>query len=137
MWSQIKKKVALFATSLGHYNWYFLCKWRFAYNCSLDFEQWKNFLCLWAKYKPIWLDFTVKTLIFSKLKIVYCSSKSLFCLLNLAILAHILPTGRGKVIWHTLFFKKLFCCSKWREKLGFMLAKFHLQRNPYWERPKW
>ena len=31
---------------------------------------------LWAKYEPIWLDFSVKTLIFSKLKIVYCSSKS-------------------------------------------------------------
>ena len=33
-------------------------------------------LYLWAKYEPIWLDFTVKTLIFSNLKIVCCSSKS-------------------------------------------------------------
>ena len=33
-------------------------------------------LYLWAKYEPIWLNFTVKTLIFSKLKIAYCSSKS-------------------------------------------------------------
>ena len=31
--------------------------------------------------------------------------------------------------------KKLFCCSKATEELGFLLAKHHVQRNPYLERP--
>ena len=66
-------------------------------------------LYLWAKYEPIWLGFTVKTLIFSKLKIVHCSAKSVgtrnhcFFQQNLAVWAYFLPTGRVEV-YDILFF---------------------------------
>ena len=47
---------------------------------------------LWAKYDPIWLDFTVQTLIFSA---YYFSHLGWF-----------LRTGRGERVWHTFFLVK-------------------------------
>ena len=42
-------------------------------------------LYLWAKYEPIWLNFIVKTLILSKFKIVYCSSKSVALIITVLL----------------------------------------------------
>ena len=82
------KKNAELAVRVGCFIYYFLCKGLFANlnaHFCLDFEQQNKSLqeteyfslllpYLRAKYESIWLDFTVKTLNFSKLKIVYCSS---------------------------------------------------------------
>ena len=56
-------------------------------------------LYLWAKYEPIWLNFTGKTVIFSAYwfwTAIYYFQKSMFWQQNPAIWAHISPTGRGR-----------------------------------------
>ena len=64
---------------------------------------------------------------FRKLKIVYCSSISVgtdnHCL---AILAHISPTGRGKVIWHAVFLVKFVFLFKMKKKNSIYVSKTSL-----------
>ena len=68
--------------------------------------------------------------------IVLSKHWSLVNLENQAIWAHISPTGKGEVMWHNMCFVKFVLLTKSNKKWVFILAKRHLQRNPYLERPK-
>ena len=89
MWSKIKNKNCQVAINVGRFSYFFfsvsdvlltkMLIFLLILNIIFFLQETKYvsllLLYLWAKYEPILLDFTVKTLIFSKLKLVYCSSK--------------------------------------------------------------
>ena len=89
-------------------------------------------LSFWTEYEPIWLDFTVQTLI---LVWVFLSQqarryKSFFWWLNLAIWAHILPRVRGEISWQTLLVV-IFLLLKIKRKLFSNVSHWKKQLNPF------
>ena len=74
-----------------------------------------HFLYLWANYKPIWPEFNVYCFGLNK------QGTKNHCFNNLALLTHILRTGRGERMWHNLLFLKFILLFKIKRIFFFLI----------------